>query len=135
MLKFNSPKKIFNLDKVDVDYPYIFPIEGPIDSMFVKNACGISGTTLTDVQENELNRAHPFHQKIWVFDNHRFEGDVVRNKIADKLKEGETVFMYGDDFEQYKDMNAYCVAKNLDQVDPGLIIKHSYTGQKGLLML
>jgi hypothetical protein len=135
LLKFNSPKHIFNLNLINPEFPWVFPIEGPIDCMFVQNGAGISGTSLTEKQENDLNNIHPLHKKIWIFDNYRFEGDVVRNKIADKLKEGETVFMYGDDFEQYKDMNAYCVAKNLDQVDTGLIIKHSYTGQKGLLML
>jgi hypothetical protein len=134
-LKFNSPKGVFNLDKIDVDYPYIFPIEGPIDTMFLKNGVGISGISMTEKQENDINQIHPFHKKIWIFDNQRTEGDTVRNKIAEKIKEGETVFMWEDEFELYKDLNQYCVEKKLDFVDPALIQKFSYEGDKALLRL
>jgi hypothetical protein len=134
-LKFNSPKGVFNLNKIDIDFPYIFPIEGPIDTMFLRNGVGISGTSMTTNQEERINAVHPEHKKIWVFDNQRTEGEEVRNKIVDKIKEGETVFMWEEEFENYKDLNVYCVEKKLDQVDPALIEKYSYSGERALLRL
>lgn len=135
MLKFNSPKAIFNLDKIDITIPYVFIIEGPIDSMFIQNGVGISGVYLTDKQEDDLNAAHPFHKKIWIFDNFRKEGSTVKKIIADKLKDGETVFLYEGDFEPFKDLNEYCTAKEQDSIDPALIVNSSYSGGKGLLRL
>ncbi len=135
LLKFNSVKEVFNLEKLDSNIPEVFVIEGPIDTMFVRNGIGISGTSLTTHQEEQLNGTHPFHQKIWIFDNYRFEGPEIRKKIADKIREGETIFLYDGPFEEYKDLNQYCIAKGLDFVDPDLLKKYSYSGEKTLLRL
>lgn len=134
-LKFNSPKAVFNLDKLDNSYPNIFVIEGPIDTMFVQNGIGISGVSMTEKQATDVSAIHPFHEKIWVFDNYRTEGDEVRNKIIEKVKEGERVFLYDGPFMEHKDLNDYCVKKGLDFVDPDLILKYSYSGEKCLLRL
>jgi hypothetical protein len=135
LLKFNVNKSVFNLDKIDTDYPYVFICEGPIDSMFIKNGIAISGISLTEHQEEELNAVHPFHKKIWIFDNYRKEGDVVRAKIIEKMKEGEMVFLYDGEFEDFKDVNEYCIAKRQDFLDPALILESCYSGQKGLMKL
>ena len=135
MLKFNSPKSVFNLDKIDIDIPYVFLIEGPIDAMFLQNGVAISGVHLTEKQDMDLNNVHPFHKKIWIFDNFRKEGDTVKKIITNKLKDGETVFLYDGEFSEYKDLNEYCIEKKQDFVDPALILKYSYSGQKALLRL
>lgn len=135
LLKFNSDKPLFNLDKIDVNYPYIFIFEGAIDSMFVKNAVAISGISMTEDQEYELNTRFPFHKRIWVFDNYRGEAKEVIDKIKKKLNENEYVFVYPGDFAESKDMNDYCTKKSLDFVNPDLIIEGSYRGMEGLLKL
>lgn len=135
LLKFNSDKPLFNLNKIDYDYPYIFIFEGAIDASFVKNAVAISGISMTEDQEHELNTRFPFHQKIWVFDNFRGEAKEVIDKIQKKLKEGAKVFTYPDEFKEDKDMNEYCIRKNLDFVNPDLIVKGSSVGLEALMLL
>lgn len=134
LFKFNVEKPLFNVDKVDSNFDHIFLFEGPIDSMFVKNGVAVSGIHLTNTQEEQLNE-FMFMKKIWVFDNFRTEGKEVISKIRDKMKEGEYVFLYDNEFSKYKDLNQFCVEKKQDFIDPALIIKSSYTGNVGLLKL
>jgi len=134
LFKFNVEKPLFNVDKVDSNFDHIFLFEGPIDSMFVKNGVAVSGIHLTNTQEEQLNE-FMFMKKIWVFDNFRTEEKEVISKIRDKMKEGEYVFLYDNEFSKYKDLNQFCVEKKQDFIDPALIIKSSYTGNVGLLKL
>lgn len=135
LLKFNSDKPLFNLHKVDYDYPYIFIFEGAIDASFVKNGVAISGISMTEDQAHSLNTQFPFHQKIWVFDNYRGEAKEVLERIQAKIKEGEKVFMYGDEFTEDKDLNEHCIRKNLDSVNPDLIANGCAKGLEALLLL
>lgn len=135
LIKFNADKPLFNFDKIDVNYPYIFIIEGPIDSMFLKNSTSITGIHLTAVQEKLLTSSFPLHEHIWVYDNPKFEDAIVVKKITDKLKDGEKVFLYDGDLAEFKDLNAYCTQKNLDFVNPDLIVAGSYTGNVGLMRI
>lgn len=132
LLKFNSPKTIFNIDKIKTEIPYIFLFEGQIDSMFVQNGVAVSGLTLTQQQEQELSQ-FPFHEKIWVLDNLKFEKKEVINKIISKLRAGERLFFYENEFAPFKDLNDFCVEKKQDFVDPALIVESSFTEEKGLL--
>lgn len=135
LVKFGSKKPIFNLDKIDENYPYIFIFEGQIDSLFVKNGVAVSGVVLTDEQEQQITNSFPFHNKIWVLDNYRFEKKEVIETIKDKLKTNQKVFLYNDDFANFKDLNEYCIKKELDFIDPTLILNNSFSGQKGLIKL
>jgi hypothetical protein len=134
LLKFNSDKPLFNLHKIDPTYPYIFVFEGPIDCMFVKNGISISGVSMTEKQESVLKALFPFHEIIWVFDNFRKEGEEVVDKIKEKIKENK-VFLYEGDFIDFKDLNQYCVKKNLDFISPDSIVNGSYRGLEGLMKL
>ena len=135
LVKFNSPKPLFNFEKIDPLYPYIFIIEGPIDSMFLKNSTSITGIHLTQEQDNLLTSSFPLHERIWIYDNPKFEDEIVVNKIKEKMKDGEKVFLYDGELEKFKDLNEYCTQKNLDFVDPDLIVKGSYSGSIGLMKL
>lgn len=135
LLKFNSDKIIFNINKVDESYPHIFIFEGPIDSMFIKNGVAISGVSLTENQQKTLNYMFPFHKIVYIFDNFRKEGDEVVKKIKEKLRENETLFMYDREFSEFKDLNDYCVKNQIDSIDPSRILEGCYTGQKGLLLM
>lgn len=135
LLKFGSKKPLFNSCKIDENYPYIFLFEGQIDSMFLKNGVSISGTKLTTEQEYILTSEFPFHNKIWILDNFRFEKKQVIEIIKEKLQKNETVFLYDNEFSEFKDLNEYCIKKEQDFVDPALILKSCYSGQKGLVKL
>lgn len=135
LVKTNSDKPIFNLSKIDINFPYIFLFEGAIDAMFIKNGVAISGLYLTNKQEQTLNNNFPFHEKIWCYDNYAFEDDNVKEVIREKLKNGEKVFLYKDEFEKFKDLNDYCKEKGLDFIDPNLLLKNCYSGMSGLLKL
>lgn len=135
LVKFGSKKPIFNLHKIDENYPYIFIFEGQIDAMFVKNGIAVSGVVLTDEQDETLTKLFPFHNRIWVLDNYRFEKEEVIDSIKEKLKKNETLFFYPNEFSESKDLNEYCVKKGLDFVDPDLLINGCFSGDKGLLRL
>ena len=135
LMKAGEKKPIFNLHRVDVDYPVLFIFEGQIDAMFVRNGVAVSGVHLTTEQDETLTRMFPFHQRYWVLDNYRLEGKEVQEVIATKLKKNENVFLYDEDFREFKDLNEYCVKKGQDQVDPALIIAGCYSGARGLLRI
>ena len=135
LIKFGSKKPIFNLDKIDPGYPYIFIFEGQIDAMFLKNGIAVSGVHLTIQQDETLTKLFPFHNRIWVLDNYRFENKEVTDIIIEKIKKREMVFLYDGEFSEFKDLNEYCIKKEQDFVDPALILNGSYSGDKGLLKL
>lgn len=135
LLKFGSKKPVFNLSRIDENYPYIFLFEGQIDSMFVKNGVAVSGTKLTLEQEQILTSQFPFHNKIWVLDNFRFEKQQVIKIIKEKMIKNEPVFLYDGEFSEFKDLNQYCVKKEQDFIDPVLLINGSYYGEKNLIKL
>lgn len=135
LLKFDSKKPIFNFEKIDPSFPYIFLFEGQIDSMFIKNGVAISGTALTIEQETRLKREFPFHELIWMFDNFRFEKKEVIEKIKNKMNDKEKVFLYKNEFENFKDLNAFCVSKKTDSIDTESVLKSCFTGSNGLMNL
>lgn len=135
LLKFGSNKPIFNLSKIDEKFPYIFLFEGQIDSLFVQNGVAISGVHLTTEQEQAIVQNFPFHRLIWVLDNFRKEEKEVVDVIVDKLKKNETVFLYENDFSNYKDLNDFCVEKGQDFIDPALLLNSSFSGEKGLIRM
>lgn len=135
LIKFGSDKPIFNIDKIDEDYPYIFIFEGQIDAMFVKNGIAIAGVNMTDRQTDEITKKFPFHQIVWVLDNYKLENEEVKKVIENKLKLNEMVFLFENEFANFKDFGEYCVEKKQDHIDPALILKHSYKGNSGLIRL
>lgn len=134
ILKFNSKKPLFGVDKISEDLPYIFLLEGQIDSFFIQNGIAVSGLELTTEQEDDLNN-YPFHKRIWIMDNLKFEQDEVKKKATEKLKNGESLFFYENDFAEFKDLNEYCITKKQDQIDPALIVQSTFSGGKGLLRI
>lgn len=120
--KINSEISIFNVDKIDVDFPYIFQFEGPIDSMFVKNGVGMAGLTYTSTQKRQLERFLA-HKRIWVLDNQRID-DAGKKKAIELVKRKETVFVWPKEFANYKDLNDLCVDRKLDFIDPKTIINN-----------
>ena len=119
--KYNAEKSIFNIDKIDIDFPYIFLFEGPIDSMFVKNGVGVAGLSFTDFQEQQLSKFFT-HEKIWVLDNHHIDESAMEKSLK-LVKNGEKVFVWPKKLAKYKDLNDLCIDKGLDEINPQILIK------------
>ncbi len=119
--KYGSDKSVFNVEKIDVDYPYIFLFEGPLDSMFVKNGVGIAGLTFTDFQSIQLNKFFT-HKKIWVLDNQRVDEDAMKKSLK-LVKNGENVFVWPKKYKKYKDLNDLCVDLKKDSISPKFFVE------------
>jgi|TARA_R110000787_G_scaffold336_9_gene1292 hypothetical protein len=133
--KLNSDKSIFNLDRIDYELDYIFIMEGAIDAMFLPNAVAISGVYLTDYQDELLRRHCPFLKKVWVFDNPKID-DTGREKMVEMaINSTDLFFTWSDIFENYKDLNDYCVNENVWSINPDEIINRSFVGSKALVKI
>ncbi len=131
--KVDAPFSVFGIERIRVNYDYIFLFEGPIDSMFVINGIGMGGLSLNDTQEKQLEKYH-FHKKIWVLDNQLDNADVAK-KYRQLIEHGESVFVYPEKFKEFKDINDICTAYRLDQISPKFFIDNSFTGMQALLQL
>jgi hypothetical protein len=121
--KSGYDKTIFNLDQIDIEYPYIFIFEGPIDSMFVKNGVAAAGLTLTKSQSIQLSE-FPLHKRIWVLDNPAMD-DSSKNKIQELLNNGENVFKWPLGMS-YKDFNEMAMFEELNEINSELILNSLY---------
>jgi hypothetical protein len=129
-------KEIFNLNKVDRKFPYIFGFEGQIDSMFIINGVGISGTTLTGYQKEKIMSRFPNHQYIQVLDNQRID-DAAKIKMAKQVADDSEsmFFIYPEEFAGDKDLNDHCVRNRLDSVDPERFLRGCKKGNTALFAL
>ena len=125
--KFGADVSVFNIDKIDVDFPYIFQFEGPIDSMFVKNGVGMAGLSYSETQKAQLSRFLS-HKKIWVVDNQRID-EAAKKKTNELIQRKETVFIWPKEYSKYKDLNDLCVAMKKDEFDPQFFIDNSTNNQ------
>lgn len=110
----NKQDSIFNIYNIDVRKPVIV-LEGPIDSMFVKNSVAILGLDFSDDVMNKLSQMDCFY----LLDN-----DVAGRKASEKLlKEGRKVFLWSKFSQSFpearecKDINDFIIKtghKNLD---------------------
>lgn len=122
--KVGSDKSLFGIDRIDIDLDYIFIFEGPIDAMFVKNGVAAAGLTLNNLQKQQLNE-FPFHQKIWVLDNPKYD-NASKNNMEKLIASNEKVFMWPSDM-QYKDFNDFVVDKKKSEVDYEIITNNVFS--------
>lgn len=78
LLKGDDPKyiypsgthrPIFNVDKIDESFPYIFVTEGAIDCCFLKNGIACGGLTPSNEQKEELRERFPGFKIVILTDN------------------------------------------------------------------
>ena len=123
MGKEGFEKSIFNIDRIDINIPYIFIFEGPIDAMFVKNGVSVAGLTLSDTQLTQLSE-FPFHKKIWILDNPKIDESAMK-KTQELLLNKESVYFWPFD-NKNKDLNEWCVNEKKDEIDYNIIINNLY---------
>lgn len=86
--------KVFNLDSCDREKPH-YVLEGPIDSMFVKNSIAMAGNTI----DHEYINNH----SIFVFDNEPRNVDICK-KIENVIDKGHSVVLFPEHIAE-KDIN------------------------------
>lgn len=121
--KVGYEKTLFGIERIDMNIPYIFIFEGPIDAMFVKNGVASAGLTLTDNQKTQLLE-FPFHEKIWVLDNPKFD-DAAFEKTKELVLNKQKVFKWPSSMA-YKDFNEMAMFEEVDGVDHQNIINNLY---------
>lgn len=133
--KVNSNKYIFNLPLINFNQDYIFLMEGSIDACFIQNGLAISGISLTSYQDELLQFTCPFMKRVWLFDNPKIDNAGKEKMIEYAMHSNDLFFTWSDQFEEYKDLNEFCVQKNIRSVNPDEILKRSFIGSKALLKL
>lgn len=120
--KIGSEKSLFGIDRIDTSLDYIFLFEGAIDACMVRNGVSVAGLTLTEVQKKQLYK-FPFHKKIWILDNPRFDSAAQKNTFK-LLDDNNIVFNWKD--IPFKDFNEWCVSEDLKEIDFNIILSNLY---------
>lgn len=138
--KVNSEKALYGLNNITPSIDTIFITEGPIDAFFIKNGtavCGIqdnSTNMFTKFQEEQL-AAFKLYNKVWVLDS-QWQDLASRRKTKKLIELGETVFIWPEKMgKNFKDINEFCVIRNMDYIDTKFILEHSFSGLKAELMM
>ena len=94
MMDEDEPK-IYGLDLIDKSKP-VFIIEGPFDSMFVKNSIAMCGADV-DISGFDID------EPVWVYDNEPRNREIV-NRISKTIERGDSVVIWPSNIRQ-KDIN------------------------------
>lgn len=131
--KKDADKSLYGINGIDPSLEHLFIFEGPIDSMFCKNGVAACGLCLTAKQEAQLNQ-YRFLTKIWVLDNQLDNPDVY-DKYSELIDKEENVFFWPQEFANYKDLNAVCVAIGKNSIPHKFILNNTFKGMKAQLKL
>jgi len=138
--KLNSNKTLFNIDNIDFNQKYVFILEGPFDAFFIRNSVALAGinkgsNTLTTRQSQQFNTTLKFLNKIWIFDSQHID-KTSYVKTKNLLEIGENVFIWPKTLGQkFKDINELCVFAKKDEIIPDFILKNTFNGLEGLVLL
>lgn len=122
MLDEEKPK-IFGLNEVDFDQRY-YVVEGPIDSLFIRNCVAMAGADGNSKGLQNLDNA------IYVFDNEPRNLEIVK-RMEKVLSRGYSIVIWPEQLTD-KDINDIVIAGH----DPQKIIDNNiYKGLEGELQL
>lgn len=130
--KDGGDKSVFGIERVSSDLDKVFIIEGPLDACFTKNGLGLGGITKGDQlfthNQQEQMDGLKFFEKIWVLDSQWID-KTAREKTLKLIQMGERVFIWPEyDGKKFKDLNAVCMAYEMDEYPTDLIVKNSCKG-------
>lgn len=130
--KDGGDKSIFGIERVSSDISQVFIIEGPLDACFVRNGLGLGGITkgeqsFTSYQQEQMDSLK-FFERIWVLDSQWID-KTAREKTLKLIEMGEKVFIWPEyDGKRFKDLNAICMAYEMDEYPVDLILKNTHKG-------
>lgn len=119
--KMYEEKSVFGIDKIDVNFPYIFILEGPLDAMFIKNGVAVGGLTMTSKQKRQLQQ-FPTHKMIWCLDNQNIDS-ASKSKMDQLIERKETVFTWPSIYK-YKDFNELCMGEQWKEIPLDFVLQN-----------
>jgi len=119
-------KCFYGENNIDQNIPYLFVLEGPIDSMFVRNGIGMGGAKPTEKQGDFL-RKHFDKKVIYIFDNDIDNKEMYKN-ITNHIEQGCSVFIWPKELSKFKDLNEVCCELGIDSVSTDFIVKNTFNG-------
>ena len=137
--KVGSEKSLSGVNSVDTSLNQLFIFEGPIDSYFIKNGlavCGIQDESDHLFTSQQLNQINQFigYDKIWCLDNQWCDTASLKKSFILADTE-EKIFIWPEEYKQYKDINELCIATQKDQIEPEFILKNTVYGLKAKILL
>ena len=123
----DATKTFFGLDTINFNKPNLFLIEGPLDCFFVENSIAMGGLKMNEKQSKKLETLRGFFNIVWCLDNDFGNKDVLK-KYSELIKKKESIFLWGSEYEGFKDFNSYCIEKELDFVDEEQILERTFKG-------
>ena len=138
--KVNSEKSLYNINTITSDLEYVFIFEGPIDSFFIKNGTAVAGiqensnANFTKLQTDQLSN-FKLYKKVWFLDS-QWNDSASRKKTMKLVENGETVFIWPEKMgKEFKDLNEYCIANNMNSLDTDFVIQNSFSDIKAKLLM
>jgi hypothetical protein len=137
--KDGGEKSIFGIERISSDLDKVFIIEGPLDACFVKNGLAIGGITkgeqmFTSHQQQQIDNLN-FFERIWVLDSQWID-KTAREKTLKLIELGEKVFIWPEyDGKRFKDLNAVCMAYEMNEYPTDLILKNTHKGLSAIVKM
>jgi len=139
--RIGAEKTLFNIDRLDSNYPDVFIFEGPINAFFTRNSVAVAGitdkgtATFTKRQQQQVDTVLRWYNKVWVLDSQWIDTASL-NKSEILLNAGEKVFIWPEKIgKRFKDFNDICIAGKIDEIAHEFINRNSYTGLEGIIRL
>ena len=104
----DDANKIFGLDKVDLSKT-VFLTEGIVDSLFLDNACAITGGSM-NFDEIPI----PKDKRVFVWDNEPQASHTV-DRIAQAIKAGEKIVLFDEVNWKSKDINDLIIKEQISK--------------------
>ncbi len=131
--KVGGDKTLFNIDKVNPDFPYIFIVEGPVDAMFLQNSVANTGIQekskkiLTTVQEMQVSKFFTHKLIICLDSQHLDLASYAKTHIL--IEGGYNIFIWPSEYGKiFKDFNEMCVKMKIDSIPTEFVIKNTFAG-------
>lgn len=105
-------KKIYGIDMIDANFPYIICTEGVFDSLWIKNGVALGGKVLTEFQKEILEERFPRHKIVYAFDN---DTAGIKSMVKQSTENNNSLVFYWKNFAHgNKDLNEFAVNVDTD---------------------
>ena len=120
--------KIFGLDTIDRTKT-VYVVEGPLDSLFLDNACAMAGSGISDESISKIGT----DDIVFVFDNEPRNKEIV-GLIEKRISNGYKVVIFPDYIEE-KDINDMVIAGRDPEEIQSIISNNVFNGLNAKMRL
>lgn len=129
-------KDVFNIDKIDSNFPYIFLLEGALDAIYVKNGIAIGGTKPKEEQLQIIKDYWPLHTLVLMLDNQN-KDEASKTAISKMIKQDikQQIFFWPKNIVE-KDVNEFICNNDVNYfIDEKFLTDNIFSGARALLLL